>query len=198
MAGWLRKESGGDMAASFGATMDVCRLRRFVDVNYETGEIFWRPRSECDFTSNGYGGALGAMKRFNSLYAGKPALNHKSKGYLKGRIDGKELKAHRVVWAHYHGRWPSGVIDHINRDRSDNRLANLRDVTSAQNAMNSGVMTDRPYIYMTARPYFGSRTIDGVVYKIEPQSNVEDAIRAWEGLERSSIPKKFWVYSKAD
>jgi hypothetical protein len=42
----------------------------------------------------------------------------------------------RLAWLHVHGRWPNGVIDHINGMVDDNRIANLRDVTHAQNLQN--------------------------------------------------------------
>lgn len=45
-------------------------------------------------------------------------------------------KAHRLAWFLSTGKWPEGVIDHINGDRSDNRIKNLRDVPSRLNAHN--------------------------------------------------------------
>ena len=51
-------------------------------------------------------------------------------------IDGKSYYAHRVAWAMVHGVDPSGVIDHINQDIKDNRIANLRDVSQSENARN--------------------------------------------------------------
>jgi len=49
---------------------------------------------------------------------------------------GKACRAHRVVWALAHGQWPVDEIDHINGDRADNRLVNLRSVTGAENKRN--------------------------------------------------------------
>lgn len=52
--------------------------------------------------------------------------------YLKGH----RFKAHRLVWLMHYGYYPTGDIDHINGDRMDNRVSNLRIVTPAQNAAN--------------------------------------------------------------
>ena len=46
-------------------------------------------------------------------------------------------RAHRLAWLFVHGDWPSDLIDHINRDRADNRICNLRLATKSQNNINS-------------------------------------------------------------
>ena len=55
--------------------------------------------------------------------------------YHQVTVDKIKLCAHRAVWAVAHGRWPDPdkVIDHINGDRKDNRIANLREITQAEN-----------------------------------------------------------------
>jgi hypothetical protein len=50
--------------------------------------------------------------------------------------NGKRYAVHRVVWAVVMGAWPTGDIDHINRDTTDNRIENLRLATPNLNARN--------------------------------------------------------------
>lgn len=57
-------------------------------------------------------------------------------GYRVIRLDGKDHRAHRLAWLLVHGDWPKHQIDHINGIKDDNRIANLRDVTPAQNTCN--------------------------------------------------------------
>ena len=66
-------------------------------------------------------------------------------GYLRVMISGEKHYVHRIIWEVFNGPIPDGLeIDHINRDRTDNRLDNLRLVTSAQNNHNrkDNVMAD--------------------------------------------------------
>lgn len=57
-------------------------------------------------------------------------------GYVYTKVDGKRYLVHRLIWFHVHGKWPDGPVDHINGLRSDNRLSNLRDVSTQVNAQN--------------------------------------------------------------
>jgi hypothetical protein len=63
--------------------------------------------------------------------------NRAPTGYLRGRVAGKLLYAHRVAWALHHGAWPEHNIDHVNRDKADNRIINLRDVPHTENMKNN-------------------------------------------------------------
>ena len=60
-------------------------------------------------------------------------------GYILIGIDGGQHMAHRLAWLHHYGRWPSDGIDHCDGDRSNNRLANLRDVVQRVNTENQRV-----------------------------------------------------------
>lgn len=60
-----------------------------------------------------------------------------SLGYMKLGFNGKWVLGHRLAWRIIKGEWPSGEIDHINGNPSDNRIANLRVATRSQNVMNT-------------------------------------------------------------
>jgi hypothetical protein len=68
--------------------------------------------------------------------AGDVAGCNNGQGYVRIYVDGKPYKAHRLAWFYTHGVWPS-EMDHKNGNRSDNRIANLREVTRAENKANS-------------------------------------------------------------
>lgn len=105
-------------------------ISSLVDYDPETGKIFWKERDISTFKLRRTGLA------FNSTHAGKEAFTATDgRGYKSGRIFDKTYHAHRVAWAAFFGVWPD-VIDHINGDRSDNRLKNLRSVSKADNARN--------------------------------------------------------------
>ena len=92
-------------------------------LNYDpnTGEFTWK-------VSHGSNGKIREGK--------KTGVKH-NKGYVKICINKRQYQAHRIAWLITHGKWPTGVIDHIDRDRSNNRLSNLRDISSVENSHNS-------------------------------------------------------------
>ena len=57
-------------------------------------------------------------------------------GYRHITIKNKDYRVHRLIWMYLHDRWPIEMIDHINGNKLDNSLANLREVTAKQNAEN--------------------------------------------------------------
>jgi len=75
-------------------------------------------------------------KIWNTKHVGKPALHSKmANGYKHGMFDNADYLQHRIIWKLAHGVEPD-FIDHINGDRSDNRLSNLRSVTVTENMRN--------------------------------------------------------------
>lgn len=57
-------------------------------------------------------------------------------GYLRTTINKSSYYLHRLAWIHYYGTWPSNYIDHINGNKSDNRIVNLRESSPSENQCN--------------------------------------------------------------
>lgn len=91
-------------------------LRYLVPYSKDTGDVRWL---NCQYPS----------------WKGK-LVGWRQAGYGKARILGKTVLIHRVAWALHHGAWPNSRLDHINGDKSDNRIENLREVTATQNMQN--------------------------------------------------------------
>lgn len=94
--------------------MTVEELRELFVWDAEKGKIWWR-----------------------SLYGKREAfVSVQTQGYLYGKIHGKNYLAHRVLWALEYGRWPEINLDHIDQNKKNNALSNLRETDSPQNARN--------------------------------------------------------------
>ena len=69
----------------------------------------------------------------------KPWQEVKSKngsGYYAVKINNKSYTAHRIAWLYTYGQFPTEDIDHKNRNRNDNHLCNLRQVSRTDNCQN--------------------------------------------------------------
>lgn len=98
-------------------------LRELLRYEPETGAFTWKERA-------------GGYPQWNARYAGKPAGRVTARGYVVLKIFERPYYAHRLAWLCAYGRWPQAEIDHINGDKSDNRLSNLRECQSAENKAN--------------------------------------------------------------
>lgn len=110
-------------------------LRQLLSYDPETGKLFWKARAPEWFEGAKMPAEILA-KRWNTRYAGKEALTASSHGYRAGSVLGRCEFAHRVIWAIAKGKWPDDQIDHIDGDRANNCLRNLREATCSQNHMN--------------------------------------------------------------
>jgi hypothetical protein len=106
------------------------RLREVVTYDPETGYFTWLPRAGTDRCTKAW------TKRHAHRRAG---YLHKPSGYWLITVDGKLYKAHRLAHLHMTGEWPAKTIDHVQRQRADNRWNELRPATLAENGANTGL-----------------------------------------------------------
>lgn len=97
--------------------MNTDCLSNFFKYDPDTGAVYW--------IANG----KGRIKK-------KAAGTKLKSGYIGICHNGKRYMAHRIAWFLYHGKWPEDQIDHINGERADNRICNLREATNSQNGKN--------------------------------------------------------------
>jgi hypothetical protein len=134
-------------------------LRSLVQYDGVTGSMIWQERPCHLFTNQAQ------MKRWNRNYAGKNAAHVHPDGYAHTKIGNYYYGTHRLVWLYTHGLFPDGEIDHINGDRADNRIDNLRDVSKSTNHRNK----QRPFhnktgvigVKLTKRGVYMAEIFDG-------------------------------------
>lgn len=111
-------------------------------------------------------------------------------GYVQINIAGRALKGHRLAWLHYFGEWPSGQIDHINHDRADNRIANLRVTDNAGNHKNRPMQRNNKTgcvgVSWDRCAYVAYITVNGVNTKLGRFADLESAVAARKKAERES------------
>jgi hypothetical protein len=93
------------------------RLKGLLSYDAETGIFTWISRR------------IGVKK-------GSVAGGYNGKGYWLIYVDGYRYRAHRLAWLYMYGKMPEDQIDHINHDKIDNRISNLREVTNSVNHRN--------------------------------------------------------------
>lgn len=161
-------------------------LRQLLDYDTRTGCFTWAPPTRSWFASDAH---WSAFKQHQAGVA--PFAVAHSGGYLWGEIGGEQLLAHRVVWAYCHGAWPLDQIDHINHDRADNRIANLRTAPQSENAKNAGLRSDNTsgftgvYWNKSRRKWVAQIGLPGGVTKpLGRYSDLADAVAARKDAEK--------------
>lgn len=96
-----------------------------------TGDLHWRKRPISHFPDGV------TARKWNTRWSGKLAGKCHPKGYWILTLDYQGYLAHRLVWLLARGEPVPDMLDHIDGDRQNNRVANLRPATQSENNWNS-------------------------------------------------------------
>lgn len=147
-------------------------LMSVVSYNEDTGLFTWR-------------GNRGRYYR-----CGKIAGTKGKKGYIQISIMGCRCSAHRLAWLYVYGCWPKHQIDHLNGERSDNRIVNLRDVKNGVNSQNklSAMSTSKSgllgvYFDNSHKKWRAEIISDGRRYRLGRFDTAEEAHSAYLGAK---------------
>lgn len=110
-------------------------LWELLNYDFETGKLWWKPRDQKHFQCERH------MNAWNTRYSSTQAStkSKKSDPYKLISIKGINYKEHHIIWAMCYFEWPDGVIDHIDGDKFNNKLSNLRVVNSMENNRNKSM-----------------------------------------------------------
>lgn len=96
-------------------------LNEWIRYQPDTGRFFWKKSSTK-----------------GTRQSGRETATTKQKGYYLLKINGKVFRAHRLAFLIMTGKLPT-IVDHIDRDRSNNKWSNLREVSSSGNSLNRNI-----------------------------------------------------------
>ena len=100
-------------------TLTAEQLKKTLDYDQNTGLFVWKIRPSKAVKMGDIAGCV-----------------EKRIGYVTIGIEKRIYKAHRLAWLYVYGEWPKGLIDHVNGNKADNKIANLRDVFADGNSQN--------------------------------------------------------------
>jgi len=115
--------------------MNLNLLTNIITYDESLGLFFWNKRPESMFSCNR------EYLRWNNRYSGKKAGTKDSRGYIVIKFQQKKIKAHRLAYLLKHGSMPL-AIDHIDGNKENNRIQNLREATASENNKNSSLRKD--------------------------------------------------------
>ena len=117
-------------------TLPINMLRQVFVYDGDTGLVYWKIPRKNGVVAGGIAGSVDS-----------------SSGYARLCFRRKAYKTHRIAWALAYGEWPVMDIDHINGNRADNRLKNLRVASRTENIRSMKKRKNSACMLKGATPY---------------------------------------------
>jgi hypothetical protein len=166
----------------------IKRLHECFELDADTGTLTWKARPLHHFMS------AKSQKIHHTKYAGKKVGAISVQGYRVVRVtwDGKrqpEWKQHRIVWAMHYGQWPTKNIDHIDGNRANNAIKNLREATHQENSRNLRMPKNNTSghigvnFHKQSGKWMAYIKANGKWVYLKTHANIEDAIAARQAAE---------------
>jgi hypothetical protein len=155
-------------------------LAALLDYEPETGVFRWKVRS-------------------GRATVGMVAGTAHNRGYWQINVRGKLYLAHRLAWFITHGEWPAQDTDHINGDKQDNRIANLRLASRSENMANTGPKQNSAsgikgvWLFKRTGKWAAGYRKDGRMVHVGYFDTVQEA----EQAHRAAYEKAFGIYARA-
>lgn len=160
---------------------------------YDDGQLIWKERPRSHFNSKA------AWCSFNARFSGKPAGYNHPDGYIRVRADGALYLSHRIIYEMFNGKFV-GEIDHIDRNKSNNRIDNLRTATREQNTRNfpsrGAVQSKGVYYNKKKKKYISTIYFNGRNNYLGQFDDEVSAAEAYD-LRAKEIHKEFF-YKKSN
>lgn len=157
---------------------NVADLRHLLAYDKITGVFRWLQREGEE------------NRGWNLRWAGKETgTKPLGNGYCYIMLGGKPRLAHRLAWYLVTGEWPDAQIDHVNRNRTDNSWANLRQATNQQNQLNTGIRsTNKSGVTGVSwnkkrERWYATITVDGRMRGLGYHRQLDDAAAARRAAE---------------
>lgn len=154
--------------------MELFEFKKLLRYNPDNGKFYWL-----------------ATTKHGSVKAGDVAGSTMKTGYMQIKIKQKMYLQHRLAYLFTYGRWPKQEIDHINGDKSDNRIINLRDASPSLNKQNRRTASERNktgylgvYYCKTRDCYTAQILVDGSNKHLGAYNNPKDAHNAYVKAKR--------------
>ncbi len=150
------------------------RLKELVVYSHETGFFTWKSFGKYSKREGKRAGSVCGSKRIGVAYE-------------KMMVDHKRYFSHRLAWLYFYGEWPKNQIDHIDGDTLNNKINNLRDVTTSENHKNRSVdarnKSGYPGVYYWYGKWLVNISIDKKRVHLGVFNNVDDAIKCRKKAE---------------